>query len=309
LKILVVEDEQTGRYLLEQSLIKWGFEPVTAESCEEALSIYLRDKIKFIISDWMMPRGIQGIDLVNIIRESGANSDIGYTYIILLTSKNEPKDVYEGIQAGADDYICKPFDPKELRTRVLLGSRIMTMRDANIALNKEISNLNTELSTLKGSLDLDPQTGLFNRQTTILKLNQELSDIKHSNKQICLLIISIEKLDTLEYTYSYKSTDKIILEISRRIKSVCSPHDIVGSLSGNRYAVISQVTMEKDGMSLVDLIKNAIEDTPVKTTNNLSVNIESKIGIAFSKPNNPIKTDKLISQALYNIMTVQNSLL
>jgi diguanylate cyclase (GGDEF)-like protein len=294
MKILIVEDEPASRSLLESSIKKWGYEPVTAVSCEEGLETYTKESINFIICDWVMPGEMQGVDLISHIRNLSSRNVSGYTYMILLTSKKEQKDVCEGIRAGADDYLCKPFVPIELKTRIQLGRRILTLRDTNIGLNKK-------LVEMKENLSKDTITGLLNRQTFIQKLTNGIDEIKRNKKQICLLIVSVEKMNTITFTYSYKVAEGIGKEMASRLKSICLPHDIVGQFSSNEFGILTQVTNEKEGWSLLDTVKTKVLNIPFEFVNNLTAQVETKVGVAFSRPENLINADKLISQAFYNM--------
>ncbi len=133
MKVLVAEDDRTSRYLLESFLMKWGFEVVVANDGSEAWrELRLTDAPRIAILDWMMP-GMEGVEICRKIREHAAES---YTYVILITAKGQKEDVLQGLEAGADDYLTKPFDPSQLRARLRAGTRIL---EANETLRAEIA--------------------------------------------------------------------------------------------------------------------------------------------------------------------------
>jgi two-component system cell cycle response regulator len=121
-KILIADDSIVSRHLLEATLRKWGYEVMVACDGAEALEILQReDAPALIILDWMMP-GMTGVEVCRRIRQRDSEP---YTYILLLTSKSQKEDLIEGMDAGADDYITKPFDQNELQVRLRAGTRLV----------------------------------------------------------------------------------------------------------------------------------------------------------------------------------------
>jgi len=124
MNIIVAEDEaitlKRTRYFLE----KWGHRVITAQNGLEALEEFLSSEVDLIITDWMMPE-MDGMELVRHIR--GKGSETSFVYIILLTSREEKKDIVNALESGVDDYIVKPFDPAELQARVNVGVRMVRL--------------------------------------------------------------------------------------------------------------------------------------------------------------------------------------
>lgn len=114
LRILIAEDEDVSRRLMEASLTNWGHDAMLASDGAQAQAILKNGGIDVCILDWEMPE-IDGIDLCRWIRTSPLTPK---PYIILLTSRREPSQVQIGLEAGANDYIVKPFDRKQLRERL-----------------------------------------------------------------------------------------------------------------------------------------------------------------------------------------------
>ena len=120
MRILIAEDDSISRRLLEVTLIKWGYEVVSTEDGEAAWRVLQAEEAPSLaILDWMMP-GLDGVEICRKVRE---REERPYTYIMLLTAKGSKEDVVIGLDAGADDYVNKPFDQKELRSRIKVGER------------------------------------------------------------------------------------------------------------------------------------------------------------------------------------------
>ena len=124
MKILIAEDDPVSRRVLETTLAKWGYEVVTTTNGFEALEALAAPAApKLAILDWMMPE-IDGVEVCRRVRALGSR---GYTYVIMLTAKGRKEDLLAGLEAGADDYLTKPFDPHELRSRLRVGQRILDL--------------------------------------------------------------------------------------------------------------------------------------------------------------------------------------
>ncbi len=127
-KALVADDDAIGRILLTTLLTKWGYDVITAPDGDEALKVLQSQSgVQLAVLDWMMD-GTDGIEVCQRIRTI---PDLPYVYLILLTSRDQQSDRIEGLHAGADDYLTKPFDPQELRARLETGRRICLQRALN----------------------------------------------------------------------------------------------------------------------------------------------------------------------------------
>jgi DNA-binding response OmpR family regulator len=125
MKILIAEDDKDSRELLSWLLQKLGYQVVATENGKEAWEAYRRGRFRLVISDLLMP-DIDGLQLVRKIR---AQKQAKYTYIILITALIGKKDYLEGMDAGADDFVTKPFDPDELKARLRVAERIISFQE------------------------------------------------------------------------------------------------------------------------------------------------------------------------------------
>ncbi len=136
MKVLIAEDDPISRLLLQGHLARWGHEVTAATTGAEAWRLFEAGTYPLVVSDWMMPE-MDGPELVRRIR---AAQRPGYVYVILLTARAQKADVVQGMEAGADDFVTKPFDREELRVRVRAGERIVqleqTLADQNKALRE-----------------------------------------------------------------------------------------------------------------------------------------------------------------------------
>ena len=130
MRILIVDDDPMALEMLRHALTRAGHEAETAANGVEAMAILRRGTCRLVISDWTMPE-MDGVELCRRIRAADSG---GYVYVILLTARNSSQDTVEGLSAGADDFIPKPFNPTELMLRVRIGERVLSLetRDAMI---------------------------------------------------------------------------------------------------------------------------------------------------------------------------------
>ena len=150
-KALVVDDSRLQRRILCTLLRRWGYEVSEAASGQEALDLCMDQDFDFVLSDWIMP-GMLGTDLCRRLRELGREN---YCYVILLTSKSEVREIAEGLDAGADDFLSKPVNSEELRARLSAGQRIVRIQRELVAKNHLVTRTLDEISALYESLDRD----------------------------------------------------------------------------------------------------------------------------------------------------------
>ncbi|MGA8178426.1 MAG: response regulator [Desulfobacterales bacterium] len=133
MKILIAEDNTTSRRILESILVKWNYEVTSTRDGNEAWEkLQEKDAPRLMILDWMMP-GKNGVELCRELRD---RDNVEPMYIILLTARDDKNDIVEGLSAGADDYIAKPFNKDELRARIDVGRRMVELQNALIEREK-----------------------------------------------------------------------------------------------------------------------------------------------------------------------------
>ena len=149
-RILVAEDHQVSRHLLERNLQNWGFDVVSAQDGKAAVEILEGpDAPSLAILDWMMPQ-MDGVEVCQRVR---AKTGTPYIYLLLLTAKSQKDEIAAGLDAGADDYVIKPFDPDELRARLKVGQRVVELERA---LEKQVADLQKALNDVKRLKSLLP---------------------------------------------------------------------------------------------------------------------------------------------------------
>jgi phosphoserine phosphatase RsbU/P len=151
MRILIAEDDLVSRKMLEATLARWGYEVIITGDGQAAWEALQKpDAPGIAILDWMMP-GLDGVDVCRRVRARTTGDPV---YILLLTAKGNKADIVSGLEAGADDYIVKPFDREELRARLQAGIRIVTLQEALALRVRELEEALGRVRTLQGLLPI-----------------------------------------------------------------------------------------------------------------------------------------------------------
>lgn len=151
MKLLIAEDDLSSQRMLKTILGKAGYEPIVAGEGHAACELLLKpDAPKLAIIDWMMP-GMDGVEVCRRVREINTNEPL---YLILLTSRDNKADIVNGLRAGANDYIIKPYNVDELRARVDIGRRVVELQSSLTRKITELQEALAQIKTLQGIIPI-----------------------------------------------------------------------------------------------------------------------------------------------------------
>jgi len=151
MKILIAEDDLTSRRRLEAVLTKWGYEVVSCSNGKQAWErLQNANTPKLAILDWVMPE-MGGIEVCRRLRELDTQNPV---YVLLLTVRKEKENIICGLEAGADDYITKPFEPDELQARIRVGCRVLQLQEKLVNHIKDLQDSLQHIKTLQGILPI-----------------------------------------------------------------------------------------------------------------------------------------------------------
>jgi diguanylate cyclase (GGDEF)-like protein len=250
------------------------------------------DAPKLAILDWMMP-GIEGVEICRKLRENKKNEE-QYTYLILLTSKRSKENIVSGMEAGADDYVVKPFDQHELRVRIRAGQRIV--------------QLQSELLVAKQDLLIqsrtDSLTGVLNRRAILSQIETELSRAKREKKDLSLSILDIDHFKKINDTYGHMVGDDVIREVVKRISVAVRTYDSLGRFGGEEFLVVMPGAKELEAYSICERIRSAINVKDF-AINGLKIHLTVSLGFVTGDGNTDIddlivRADKALYQAKGN---------
>lgn len=284
MRVLIAEDEPVSRRLMESMLHRWGYTVLSAKDGFEALQILQQaDAPKLAVIDWMMP-GIDGLQLCQKIREVKSDA---YTYILFLTAKNTPADVIEGLEAGADDYLIKPFDPQELRGRLRTGTRILHLMD----------QLLTTQDKLRSLASHDGLTGLWNHSAILEMLRHELSRADRHNSSVGVVLFDLDHFKIVNDTYGHLTGDHVLTEIAHVARSLTRPYDAVGRYGGEEFLVVLPGCDQLTAVSHAERLRTAISRAVVKASDEQEVRVTASFGITVAACESFATGDALIETA------------
>lgn len=288
MKILIAEDENTTRHRLEKFLQDMDYEVI---SCKDGLAawevIQSENAPNLLILDWMMP-GMNGVEICRKVREQDREP---YTYILLLTVKDKQEDIVYGMEAGADDYITKPFNQNELRVRLKAGRRI-------IELNKELLDAR---NVLRKKAIYDELTGLYNRHSMGEILEKEYTRALRYQTDLSCLLVDIDYFKVVNDTFGHIFGDFILRKFSACLKRKARKHDFVFRYGGEEFMILLPNTDLDGARSVAEKIRSVCESKTYKDGANVTIATVS-IGVASVKHHQPSESKELIAfadKALY----------
>ncbi|MDQ1272606.1 MAG: hypothetical protein QG591_1236 [Planctomycetota bacterium] len=288
MKILIAEDENTTRRRLEKFLKDMDYEVI---SCKDGLDawevIQSENAPNLLILDWMMP-GMNGVEICRKVREQGREP---YTYILLLTMKDKQEDIIYGMEAGADDYITKPFNQHELRVRLKAGRRIVEM-------NKELLDAR---EVLRKKIIYDNLTGLYSRHYMVEILEKEYARALRHQTDLSCLLIDIDYFKVINDTFGHVFGDSVLREFSACLKLVARKYDFIFRYGGEEFMILLPNTGIDGARSVAEKIRSICESKVYKDGINVTIATVS-IGVSSVKNHQPSESNELIAfadKALY----------
>jgi len=236
-KILIAEDDLTARIVLIAMLQKWGFDPVVTEDGKAAWEVMQQpDAPKLLILDWSMPE-MEGIEVCRRVRQMEVSEP---SYIIILTSKGEKTDIVEGLGAGANDYVVKPYDNQELLARIKVGCRMIEMQDALMERRKELTVLATH----------DSLTGLMNHGAILDQLHKEIAHAGRHGGLLSVGMCDIDFFKQINDTYGHQTGDDVLRGFAHILRKSLRVYDSVGRIGGEEFLVITPMKARMDCIAI-----------------------------------------------------------
>jgi two-component system cell cycle response regulator len=225
MSILVAEDNAVIQIVLREMLTHWGYEVILAPDGEDAWNrLRSLSAPRLAIVDWMMPR-MQGPELCRRLR---AETREPYTYVLMLTSRSETSDIVEGLDAGADDYLTKPFHAQELFARVRAGARMVRMHEQLLAAREE----------LRERACTDDLTRLPNRFSILETLDGALSQADRQGEPLSVVLVDVDRFRQINDSFGHLAGDLVLRECGGRIRAAAPVEATAGRYGGEEFLVV-----------------------------------------------------------------------
>lgn len=283
MKILIAEDDPTSRRLLQITLAKWGYDIITCANGADAFEALKRENAPCLaVLDWMMP-GMDGAEVCRRVRELGNEP---YVYIILLTAKTQKEDVVDGMEAGADDYLTKPFNPQELRVRVRAGIRIIELQSNLIAAREDLLRQATH----------DPLTGLWNHTAIFDVLHREISRSRREDSPLCVLMLDVDHFKWFNDTYGHLKGDDVLRLIAAGMREVIREYDTLGRYGGEEFLIVLPSCNGAEGLRTAERLCGALAARHIDTPDG-QAHVTVSIGVATNERDSSLGANVLIRAA------------
>ncbi len=280
--VLAVDDSAIYRKLVEQSLLGQQYEVLFAKNGREALDLFAEHRPAVVITDWSMP-DISGLELCRLIRR---NFQGFHSHLILLTSNSDKEQLVEGLAAGADDYLTKPFHSGELVARIAVGRRI-------VDLHREIQAKNRLLEEMALT---DALTGLPNRRAVDVWASRELSAAARHDFAFWVVLADLDLFKKVNDTYGHDAGDTVLKTFAEILKTHTRQSDICARLGGEEFLVMMTHSDRCGTKTSVERIRKQFENTTF-TFGNSTVSETASFGIAGFRGTNPPDWNALVEYA------------
>lgn len=265
MRILVAEDDTGSRRLVKVRLTAAGHEVVDVADGQSAWELFQRETFQVVITDWMMPR-LDGPALIQKIRASKRQN---YTYIIMLTAIDDKPKVVIGLEAGADEYVTKPFDAKELIARVASGERIIKLEDQLIKARQQMETLAMQ----------DSLTGLLNRRAIEEHARTELSLAKRKGQSLSVILLDIDHFKDINDKYGHSTGDTVLRQLAETLPKNLRQYDRLGRWGGEEFLVILPDTEISEAMAVAERMRVTTAETEFATENGKHQSVQISLGV------------------------------
>jgi two-component system cell cycle response regulator len=283
MRALVAEDNPVFQTMLRNMLVKWGYEPVMARDGNEAWqALESPDPPRLAILDWMMP-GVDGVELCRRVRAAGREP---YLYVLLLTARTQSQDLVDGMEAGADDYLTKPFNAHELRVRLRAGRRILDLQEELLRAREALREQATH----------DALTGLLNRAAVLEALRNELERAGREGHPVSLLIADLDHFKQINDTYGHMVGDGVLRESARRMRSGIRRYDSLGRYGGEEFLLVLPGCDGAAGRTQAERLREGLAAQPF-AAENASFGVTCSVGLACAATPRSPSLDALVQAA------------
>ncbi|MBB5188668.1 MULTISPECIES: diguanylate cyclase [Zhongshania] len=285
--VLIVDDDAVTRLALSAALEEWGFVPILAENGEQALKKLEMDNAPhLLIFDWSMP-GMSGPELCKTIRK---REDGQFFYILMLTGKEGNEAIIEAMEAGADDFLSKPFDHRVLKVRIAAGSRIVRLEQ-----------------TLNQLASRDALTQCWNRRMIDELFTNSIAESTRKRSSFSIMVLDIDHFKAVNDTYGHAAGDLALKHVVNILNTNLREYDQVGRYGGEEFVILLPATDENEAWGVAERVRSAIQFQPTVINDGAKIDLTVSIGIAQFDRSRDINQNTFFERADKALYTAKQS--
>jgi len=266
MKILIVEDELIFRRMVKKYLLEAGHNIVEAEDGQSAWELFQHEPFQLVITDWMMPR-LSGPELVQKIRTGGEKN---YTYIIMLTAMDDKDNVVVGLESGADEYLTKPFNSKELVARVASGMRILKLEEQLMQARQQM-----EILAMRDGL-----TELLNRRAIEEYAEAEFNLTLRKERVLSIILLDIDHFKNINDRFGHNCGDHTLQQVAKILKEDLRVYDRIGRWGGEEFILILPDTQLMDAAKVAERVRVRTAKMEISFENGEIFSVQVSLGVA-----------------------------
>ncbi len=285
MEVLIVEDDQVSRKLLSRTLSGMEYLVIEAQDGLEAWEILQQQPIQLVITDWLMPK-MDGLELTRLIRQADLPN---YVYIVILTSQEGIDNVIDGLAAGADDYLVKPFNPRELSARLKIGERVLD-------LEQRLKSAHEKMRVLAMH---DELTELWNRRAFYSHAAAELEHTRREKTSLCIIMLDIDHFKSVNDRFGHLVGDQALKMIADTLRKNVRQYDRVGRWGGEEFIVILPTTALEEAARIAERLRTEVAsaELTLEAADEGVLRLQISLGVASFKDGDSISLDTLVDRA------------
>lgn len=243
-RILLVDDDESNLLIVQEALAKGGYDIQSLRDGKQALELIQKWNPHLVILDVSMP-GLNGLELLKSIRLK-----LKYISVIFLSARAETQDIVLGLDAGADDYICKPFKVEELLARVRAQLRIKSLQD-------QLTNANAKL---KQQVDIDDLTGLYNMRSLYERLDKEISRCQRFKGSIAVIMMDMDFFKTVNDNNDHLFGSYVLAEVGKIVRANVRRFDHAARYGGDEFLIILSEVNLRGAIIFCERLRRSIQN-------------------------------------------------
>lgn len=282
-RVLIADDDDISRKRLQSVLKKRGYDVVAAVDGQEAWNLLDADDApRLAILDWMMPH----LDGAEICRRLRAQKREPYTYVMLLTGKDAKEDLIAGLEAGADDYLAKPFYTQELEVRLRAGRRIVELQRELIAARE----------AMRFQAMHDRLTGVCNRGAMDEVLAREIARARRSGSPIAVAMVDLDFFKKVNDTHGHAAGDAVLKAAAARFCASLRAYDVLGRFGGEEFLAVFPGCAVESAVTVAERLRAALAATPVEIEGG-AIACTCSVGVCAGALPHELDADALLAAA------------